>query len=445
MVIEFCAIGGYSEVGMNMCAFKIGEEVIICDMGFYLPEVVRLQDEEIVRTNLQREDLINLHVVPNDGVIKDWRGKVKAIILPHCHLDHIGAVPYLAEVYGCPIYGSPYTIEVLKSILKDEGVKLKNKLHILNGNDSIKLSTNITLEFLSIPHSTPQTMLAAFHTPEGVILYGNDFKLDNNPTLGPKPDYNRLKELGEEGVKLLVVDALYAHEEIKTPSELVAKEMLKDVLLSIENTNNLVIVTTFASHIARLKSIIEFGNKMGRKVIILGRSMNRYISAAENIKLVHFSKEADIAKYGDQVRKKLIEIQKNPGKYLVICTGHQGEPRSILMRIATKELPYEFRQGDQVIFACKVIPAPINIANRAALEAKLKQKGVRLFKDIHSSGHLAREDHHDLIDLLKPKHIIPAQGDITILNPLADLAEEMGYVRNKDVHVLKNGDSIIIE
>ncbi|MSR85942.1 MBL fold metallo-hydrolase, partial [Candidatus Woesearchaeota archaeon] len=382
MKIEFSAIGGYSEVGMNMCAFKIGDEVIICDMGFYLPEVVRLQDEEIVKTNLTREELIHLHVIPNDEVIKDWQTKVKAIVLPHCHLDHTGSVPYLAGFYDCPIIGSPYTLEVLKSILKDEGVRLKNKLRVLNGNDFFKITENITLEFQNIPHSTPQTMLAIFHTPEGIIIYGNDFKLDNNPTLGPKPNYKRLGELGEKGVKLLVCDALYAHEDRKTPSELVAKEMLKDVMLGIENTDNLVIVTTFASHIARLKSIIEFGNKMGRKIVILGRSMNKYISAAENIQLVNFSKDAVITKYGEDVRKKLREIQKNPGKYLVICTGHQGEPRSILMRIATKELPYEFKHGDQVIFACKVIPAPINIANRAAMEAKLKQKGVRLFKDI---------------------------------------------------------------
>lgn len=445
MTLEFCAIGGYSEVGMNMCAMKINDEVIICDMGFYLPEVVRLQDEEIVKTNLTREDLIHLHVVPNDTVIKEWRAKVKAIILPHCHLDHTGAVPYLAEAYDCPIYGAPYTIEVLKSILRDEGTKIKNKLRILNGNDHIKITPNITLEFSPIPHSTPQTMLAILHTAEGVLIYGNDFKLDNNPTLGQKPNYKRLKELGEKGVKLFVVDALYAHDEMKTPSELVAKEMLKDVMLGIENTKNLIIVTTFASHIARLKSIIEFGKKMNRKIVIMGRSMYRYIGAAEHIGLVHFSKEVTIAKYSDQVRKRLREIQKNPGKYLLICTGHQGEPRSILTRLVLKELPYEFQGGDQVIFACKTIPVPINIANRAVLETKLKQKGVRFFKDIHTSGHLAREDHRDLIDLLKPKHIIPAQGDITILNPLASLAEELGYVRNKTVHVVQNGDTILLD
>jgi len=432
-------------VGMNMCAFKIGDDVIICDMGFYLPDVIKLQDEEIVKTALTREELIHLHVVPNDNVMKHWQPLVKAIVLPHCHLDHIGAVPYLAEAYDCPIYAAPYTLEVLKSNLKDEGIKLKNKLRILNANDTVKLTENISLEFQGVPHSTPQTMLAVFHTPEGIVLYGNDFKLDNSPTLGQKPNYKRLRELGEMGVKVLIVDALYSYEDMKTPSELVAKEMLKDVMLGVEHKDKLVIATTFASHIARLKSIIEYGKKMDRKIIFLGRSMHKYISAAENIKLVHFSRDAEIVKYGEQVRKRLRDIQKHPGKYLVICTGHQGEPRSILSRLVNKELPYEFSPGDQVIFACKVIPAPINMANRAALEMKLKQKGVRLYKDIHTSGHLAREDHHDLIDILKPKHIIPAQGDITKLTPLAELAEELGYVRDKDVHVLKNGVTVLLE
>ncbi|MBS3163037.1 RNase J family beta-CASP ribonuclease [Candidatus Woesearchaeota archaeon] len=445
MEIEFCAIGGYSEIGMNMCAVKVGNEVVIFDMGFYLPEVIRLQDEEIVKTNLSRNDLINLRVIPDDRVINEWKPLVKAIVLGHCHLDHIGGVSYMADEYNCPIYGSPFTIEVLKSILKDEGIKPKNKLKIISGNDSIKLTKSLTLEFLPIPHSTPMANIVILHTPLGAVVYGNDFKFDNSPIMGPKTNYKRLRELGEGGVILLVCDALYAHEEMKTPSELIAKEMLKDVMLSTENKDNLIIVTTFASHIARIKSAIEFGTKLNRKIIIMGRSMDRYITAAENIGLVNFRKDAFITKYADQVKKKLHEIQKNPSKYLIICTGHQGEPGSILQRLATKDLPYEFSPRDQVIFSCKVIPAPINIANRVALEAKLKQRGVRLFKEIHTSGHLAREDHHDLINLLKPKHIIPAQGDVTKLTPLADLAEEIGYVRNKTVHVLKDGEKIKIE
>ena len=445
MDIEFCAIGGYSEIGMNMCAIKVGEDVVICDMGFYLPGVIKLQDEEIIKTNLSKEELIHLHVIPNDNVIESWKSKVKAILLGHCHLDHIGAVPYLAEQYNCPVFGSPYTLEVLKSILKDEEIKIKNKLRTLNGNDIIKISPTLSIEFMPIPHSTPMAMLIVLHTPKGVIIYGNDFKLDNSPTLGPKTDFKRLKELSDEGVLALIIDSLYANEEMKTPSEFVAKEMLKDVLLSVENKNNLIVVTTFASHIARLKETIEFGRKLNREIVILGRSMNKYITAAENIKLVNFTKEAELIKYPDQVRKKLKEIQKNPGKYLIICTGHQGEPRSIMMRIATRDLPYEFAPGDQVVFACKVIPDPINIANRVALEAKLRAKGVRLFKDIHASGHLAREDIRDLIQILKPKHIIPAQGDSTKLVPLVELAEEMGYIDGKTVHLVKNGELVLLD
>jgi ribonuclease J len=444
MEMEFCAVGGYSEIGMNMCALRFGDEVIICDMGFFLPEVVRLQDEEIVKTKLPRKELINLHVIPNDNVINHWKSKVKAIVLCHCHLDHIGAVPFMASEYDCPIYGTPYTIEVLKSILKDEGIKLKNKIRVFNANDRLKISSNITLEFLAIPHSTPMAAIAAFHTPEGIVVYGNDFKFDNSPIIGPKTDYKKLKEWGNEGVRALIVDSLYAHEEMKTPSEFVAKEMLRDVMLSTENKHHLVIVTTFASHIARLKSIIEFGKKMNRKIIILGRSMFKYITAAENIKLVNFSRDAEIIKHPDKVKRKLKEIQKNPERYLIICTGHQGEPRSILTKMVNKDLSYDFKPGDQVIFSCKVIPAPINMANRTALEIKLKQKGVRLFKDIHTSGHLAREDHHDLIKLLRPKHIIPAQGDITKFVSLADLAEQMGYNRNKSVHIVRDGDFVML-
>ena len=126
MEMEFCAIGGYSEIGMNMCAVKVGSEVVIFDMGFYLPEVIRLQDEETVKTNLTRDELINLRVIPNDHVINEWKPLVKAIVLCHCHLDHIGGIPYMADEFNCPIYGSAYTIEVLKSILKYEGIKLKN-------------------------------------------------------------------------------------------------------------------------------------------------------------------------------------------------------------------------------------------------------------------------------------------------------------------------------
>ncbi len=442
MKIELCAIGGYSEVGENMTAIKIGNEVIICDMGFYLPEIIKIQEEEIVKGDLTREQMIHLNAVPDDSVIEEWKPLVKAIVVSHCHLDHIGAIPYLAEDYNCPIYGTPYSIEVLKTILRDEKIKIKNKIVSAKPNSTIQISKNIKVELLNITHSTPQTVFIAIHTPEGTIVYGNDFKLDNHPVVGNKPNYKRMKEIQKKGVLAFIGDALYSDSEMKTPSEKVAREMLKDVLLGTDNRGHLVIVTTFASQIARLKSIVEFGRKMGRKIVFLGRSLHKYTTAAERAGILNFSDNVEICGFSAHVKRKLKQIQKNPGKYLVVCTGNQGEPRAILTRLALNELPYKFKPGDHIVFSCRTIPTPLTIANRTLLEAKLKQKHLRLFKDIHSSGHAAREDHRDLINLLKPKHIIPAHGDVSKLTAMASLAEEMGYKIGKTVHIMSDGQTI---
>ena len=442
MKVEVCTIGGYSEVGKNMTAIKIGEEVIICDMGFYLPEIIRIQEEEIVKTELTREQMIKLGAVPDDSIIKEWRSKVKAIVVSHCHLDHIGAIPYLAEAYNCPVYGTPYSLEVLKTILKDERVRIKNPIKAMKPNSSVVISKNLTLELVNVTHSTPQTAFIVIHTPEGAIVYGNDFKLDNHPVAGTKPNYKRLKEIEKKGVLAFIGDALYSDVDMKTPSEKVAREMLKDVLLGTDNKGNLVIVTTFASQIARLKSIVEFGKKMNRKIVFLGRSLHKYTTAAEKVGIINFSKDVEIIGYAAHIKRKLKEIQKNPGKYLVVCTGNQGEPRAILTRLALNELPYQFKPGDHIVFSCRTIPTPENIANRTLLEAKLKQKKLRLFKDIHCSGHAAREDHRDLFNLLKPKNIIPAHGETSKLTAMASLAQEMGYKLGKDVFIMGDGQCI---
>jgi ribonuclease J len=446
MKIEMCALGGFSEVGSNMTAIKVGDEVVLFDMGFNIPEVIKLQESEGNKSELSRERMIISRAVPDDNPIKDWVKMVKGIVLSHCHLDHIGAVPYLAGRYkDASIFGTPFTIEVLKTTMKDDRVKIKNPMKVLNPNSKIKLTDNITLEFVHTTHSTPQTVLAVLHTPAGIIMYGNDFKFDNHPIIGKSPNYKRIQELGDEGVSLLIVDALYSHQGIKTPSENVARDMLEDVMMHTPNEGKLLIATTFASHIARLKSIITFGKKLDRKVVILGRSMFKYISSAQAAKIINLSEGVELVRFSGQVKAKLKEIQKNPSKYLVVCTGHQGEPGAILTRLAFKELPYEFQEGDHVIFACKTIPAAINIANREALEGKLRQRKVRMFKDIHTSGHLAREDHRDLLHMVRPKHLVPAQGDVAKLMHLADLAVEEGYLLGDNVHILRDGQFKIFE
>lgn len=442
MGIEICTVGGYSGCGRNMTAVKVGDDVVLIDMGVNLPALIEYEGEEEIRT-LSADNLIKIGAIPDDRVIADWKHKVRAIVLGHCHLDHIAAVQYLAEKYKVPVYGTPFTLGVLKEILRDDKMPIPNKLIAINPNGKVKINENLTIELIGVTHSTLQCTMVCLHTTEGFVLYSNDFKFDNSPVLGDKPNYKRLQEIGKSGkLRALIVESLYATKEMKTPSEKVAKELLQDVLLGVENSGKAIYVTTFASHLARIRSIIDCGKRMKRKVVILGRSMGRYIRAAENLNLVKFSKETDMSVYRNEIKKKLAEISKNPGKYLIIGTGNQGEPNSILDKIVNGVFPFSLKEGDHVIFSCKTIPHPMNIANRAAIEEKLKRFKVRIFTEIHVSGHAAREDLRDFIEMVKPQNIIPAHGDNNMENSLAELCEEIGYKRGKNVFVMADGDKV---
>ena len=177
------------------------------------------------------------------------------------------AIPFAASLFPqAPVICTPYTAEVLKSIFRDERIKIPNQLIPLNLNSIYKLSEKVRIELVNVTHSIPHASLIVLHTPYGKIVYANDYKFDRQPTLGKKPNFQRLQQIGEEGVSLLIVESLYAHEYKKTPSESVAKQMLKDVMLGVNAQGKAMIVTTFSSHLARLKSIIELGKKLNRKI-----------------------------------------------------------------------------------------------------------------------------------------------------------------------------------
>src|SRR3989338_668127 len=440
-MIEICTIGGYSEVGKNMTAVKVDEEVVIFDMGVFLPKIINFEEEGGDRRNLTTDGLIKLGAIPDDTVIKHWKGKVKAIVFTHCHLDHVAAAPYLGNNYPkAPMIGTPFTIEVLKRMVRDDGIDLKNKFKVLNVNSKIKITKNLEVEFINMTNSTPQTVMIALHSKYGTVIYANDFKFDNNPVVGKKPNLERLKELGKENVVALIVDSLYSQRDGKTPSEKVAREMLKDVMLGTESSENLIIATTFASHIARLKSMIDFGKVLNRKIVFFGRSLEKYIDSAEKAGLVKFSNHVEIIPQKNDIIKKLREIEKQGrAKYMIVCTGNQGESESVLKKMADSRIPFHFLPFDHVIFSCRTIPEPVNIKNRERLEEELKKKKVRIFTDIHSSGHCFREDLRDLIHMVKPKNIFPAHVPPDGQKYLVELAEELGYKKNKNVFVSENG------
>jgi len=443
-MVEICTVGGYDEVGRNMTAVRYKDEVVIFDMGLHLENYIRYtNDEDLAIINVR--ELTKVEAVPDISLIEDWRKMVKAIIPTHAHLDHLGGIPFLAGKFNAPIICSPYTGAVLKRILDDQKTPFRNEIISIPSTSTFKISKNFTIEFVAITHSTPDSVMAFLHTPEGIVVYANDFKFDLYPTLGKKPDFDKLRKLGEKGILCAITDSTYAGDHIKMPSESVAKQLLKDVMLGTDSRNKAVIVTTFSSHIARLKSIVEFGKKMNRKIVFLGRSLSKYVFAAEDVNLVNFSKDVEIVKYRSQIKKRLKEIMKSgKEKYLLVVTGHQGEPRATLSRMIDGELNFNFSHDDHVVFSCKVIPTETNRRDREILEEKLRDRKVRIFKDIHVSGHAAREDLRQFIEILEPKNIIPAHGDPGKTGGMIALSEELGYKRGKNVFLMRNGGRIEI-
>lgn len=437
--IKIHTVGGFSEVGKNMVVLELEEDAFIFDEGFFLPAIVSMQERDNVLTE---KKLRNIGALPDDSVIKKIRHKVRAQFIGHAHLDHVGGVQFMSDHYDAPIYGTPFTVEVLKSLLRDNDMFIKNEINAVKPNTTFYIqgkNKKYKVDFINITHSTLQTLMIAVHTDKGAIIYANDFKLDDTPIVGLKPNYKRLREIAKEGVYALVVDSLYSSADRKTPSEKIARHLLEEVLMTVQNRGSGIIVTTFSSHIARLKSIVDFGKKLNREVVFLGRSLDKYSHAATEAGLAPFLKNVRISRYRRQVETTLKKVAKNRKRYLVVCTGHQGEPGSILERLSRNQLPLKINKDDNLVFSSSVIPTPVNEEQFEKMENRLKKHHPRIFRDAHVSGHAGREDLRDIINLLNPQHIIPAHGGLDKTKPMEELSKEMGYKTNKSVHLMNDG------
>ncbi len=439
------AVGGYDEVGRNMTAIRVGTDIVILDMGLRLDRVQI--HEDVATEKMHSLDLIKMGAIPDDTIMSNVKGDVKAIVCTHGHLDHIGAIPKLAHRYNAPIIGTPFTIELISKLTKAERkFGTNNDLCSLMAGDIFQITPDLSMEFIRVQHSIIDCVFAALHTPDGIVLYANDFKLDRTPTLGKPPDFKRLKRLGKEDVIALIVESTNVQRSGKTPSERVARELIRDVLLGTEETNSGFLVTTFSSHIARIKTIADAAIEMGRRPLLMGRSMKEYSGSAQRMGYVDLPSELEMFGNRKSIDKMLNRVMTDgKDKYLPIVTGHQGEPNAILTRIANGLTPYTVEDGDKVIFSANTIPNPSNIANRYAVETKLQMRGARTYDNVHVSGHASKEDHWELLRMINPRHVIPTHGTLEMTSTYAELAEKVGYVLSDTVHILRNGQELTIE
>ncbi len=421
--MKLIPVSGFNKVEGNL--FYVEDEKsqkgYVLDMGIDVEMALFHKDKPL--NLMTREEAIRREIVPDDSIVP--KEKVAKILIGHAHYDHIGAVPLLERQYNAPILGTHFTIEVLKKLFRDRNERSKNKLVKVRENSSFE-----EVEFVKVNHSIPQATSIVLNTKEGRVVYLQDFKFDKFSKFG-RINVKRFKELGQEGVKVMIIESLYVDHYGYCPSERTAKLMLENVIE--QEKDSFLILTTYSSHIERIEAMVEALRKAGKEPIILGRSMEKYVKTANDKGITRIN--APIFYTPNKVREVLKDIDRS--KHALIVTGNQGEPGSLLDRFANDFYEhFKIEKNDVIIFSNTIIPAEVNRSLRALLEQKLRKKGARIIKDVHVSGHAYREEVRKMINLLNPEYIVPGHQDYQRRSALAMLAEEEGYEIGKNVLLL---------
>lgn len=415
--LRIIPLGGLGEVGRNMTLLEYQGMILIIDVGFRMPE----------------EDMPGIdYIIPNISYLKGKEKNILGIVFTHGHYDHIGAMPYVIEKIGRPdleIFASPLTRGIILKRQEDFVEQPKLKINEVRDGSVIKLGPFV-VEFFRQNHNIPDDLGLFIETPVGNIVHTSDFKFDPHPVNDLPTNFEKLKGFGRKKVLLLMSDSTGAEEEGHSLSE---EDISKNLEEIFRISRGRIIAATFASLINRVQQIITLSEKYDRKVSLEGYSMKTNVEISKFLGYVK-------AKKGTFIKTK--EIADYPdSKVTILCTGAQGEPEAVLMRVVTKEHPIlRLKKGDTAIFSSSVIPG--NERTVQIMKDEIMRQGVKVFHykmmDIHAGGHAKREELKLMIEIMRPRFFMPVHGQFSMLAAHAELAEKTG-VPEKNIILTENG------
>ena len=416
----FCPLGGSGEIGMNMNLYGYGEknnhQWIIIDIG------VGFVDDSVPGVDL---------MVPDPDFILQRKDDLLGILLTHAHEDHIGAIALLWPSLECPIYATPFTATLIKEKFREKKINIGSHLKIIELNGNVKIGP-FDINYVTLTHSILEPNALQIKTPHGTLLHTGDWKCDTDPLIGKQMDEIKLKEIGKQGVLAMICDSTNIFTEGRSGSE---KDVRESMLAVFENIKKKIIVTTFASNVARMETVFKCAEKVGRHLSLVGRSMHRIYNTARE------------CGYLQNIKPPLDprDAKKIPrDKIVYLCTGSQGEPLGAMNRIVNQEHPDVYLdEGDTVIFSSRIIPG--NEKKLFKIHNQLVKNNINVISEenafIHVSGHPGRDEMRDMYEWIKPKISIPVHGEHRHMKEHYDFATSLGVPQPM---LIENGDMIRI-
>ncbi|MBI3910584.1 MAG: ribonuclease J [Armatimonadetes bacterium] len=413
--LHIIPLGGATEIGRNITAYHLGEQILVVDCGLMFP------DQEMLGVDI---------VIPDASFLIENRAQVAGICLTHGHEDHIGALPYVLPHVPAPIYTTELTLGLVREKLKEYGLWASTEAIQVADGERVQIG-DFNVEFVHVCHSIPGACSLVIRTPTGTVVHTSDFKFDQNPEDGKLTDVSALARAGDEGVLALVVDSTNVDKPGYVLSEATVREALDQVFLEASGR---IIVTSFASNINRIQQVIDISQRYNRRVALAGRSMQENVRIARELGYLHV---------GEDTLIRLDQIEGySPSEITIITTGSQGEPLSALTRMAMGDHRHvRIQEGDTVVFSATPIPGNEDLILRTINHLFKQGANVidpRMHPPIHVSGHANREELKMMLNLTRPAFVVPVHGEYRHKELWRRMAGEMNYLA---IH-LENGDTL---